>query len=142
MSGEEFNADYVSLPNLTPDLYGKIKPGTGRWLYASWLQWDQPGKLGHQQMLDDVTKLLRIRHENRDLIHAWGQGEHGNIMAVPFTTDAVGKLPTPYVIWNKTRAIVVAANPDASKAINIELKLPLAEMGWNSFAHGSVKLSR
>lgn len=128
MSGEEFGANYVSLPNLTPDLYGKGKPGTGRWLYGSWLHWDQLGESEHLQMLADVTKLLRIRRENSDLIHAWGKGDCGNILAVPYAADR--KLPVPYIIWNKTRAIVVAANPDQNKLINIELKLPLAKMGW------------
>jgi hypothetical protein len=41
MSGEEFNADYVPLPTHTPGLFRRGEPGTGRWLYASWLQWEQ-----------------------------------------------------------------------------------------------------
>lgn len=128
MSGEEFASDYVPLPRLTPDLYGKGKPGSGRWLYGSWLQWNQVKEPRHAQMLSDVTKLLRIRRENRDLLHAWGKGQIGNILPLQF--EALAKPPIPYVIWNERKAVVVAANPDSTNSLEIALKIPLAEMGW------------
>ena len=37
-SGEEFDATFYALPELTPDLYGGKDAGKGRWLYgAAWI---------------------------------------------------------------------------------------------------------
>jgi Alpha amylase, catalytic domain len=68
MGGEEFNADYVPLPAHTPGLFGEGEPGTGRWLYASWLQWEQLKNPEKQAVLEDVKRLIHIRKTNSDLI--------------------------------------------------------------------------
>lgn len=39
MAGEEFDAQYVPLPKLSPNLFGGADPGQGTWLYGSMLQW-------------------------------------------------------------------------------------------------------
>jgi hypothetical protein len=40
-SGEEFNAAFHALPELTPDLYGGKDAGKGRWLYGAMLDWNE-----------------------------------------------------------------------------------------------------
>lgn len=70
-AGEECKADYQPVPNLAPDLFGKGTEGEGRWLYGSWIQWDQLQQKEHAQMLEDVRKMIRIRKENSDLFFAW-----------------------------------------------------------------------
>jgi hypothetical protein len=114
MSGEEFDADYVPLPRHTPDLYGKGEPGKGRWLYASWLQWDQLNEKRHSAMLKDVKRMLEIRKNHSDLIYAPAPGETGlEMKAASISSDE--KLPVPYVLANGEQAILIAGNPTGNE---------------------------
>lgn len=122
MGGEEFDADYRALPGLTPDLYGKGKAGTGRWLYGSWLQWDQLKEKRHQDMLTDVKRMLAIRREHHDLIHAVSP-EDAHIKLTSVSVQSGLKLPVPYAISNGKRALIVVGNPTEQ---NIDLKLNIA----------------
>lgn len=124
MAGEEFLADQVSLPRLERGLYGG--GGPGGWLYGSWIQWDQITREPHASMLADITHILRIRRENRHLLHADRAATH--ILPVPCTANG---RPIPYVRFEPGReAIAIVANashdPDETQAFT--LNLPLWEM--------------
>jgi len=128
MSGEEFDAEYKPLPRHTPDLYGKGEPGTGRWLYASWIQWDQLKEDRHRAMLNDVKRMIEIRHNHKDLIHAPAPGKTRlNMQGVPIQSEE--NLPVPYVLSNSKRAILIAGNPnDAEINLKAELTLSLLDL--------------
>jgi hypothetical protein len=66
MSGEEFNADFVPLPDMTPDLWGKGERGKGKWLYGAVVQWEQLKLKEKMEMLDDVKRMIKIRKQNPD----------------------------------------------------------------------------
>jgi len=122
MSGDEFDADYRPFPHHTPDLYGKGELGKGRWLYGSWLQWDQLEEERHQAMLTDVKRMLEIRKDHTDLIYAPAPGETELEMnSVPLITK--NRLPVPYVLSNGKRALLIAGNP---KVDDIEARIELS----------------
>ena len=113
MSGEEFNAPYVPLPRHTPGLFGDGEPGTGRWLYASWLQWDQLEGIDNQAMFNDVKRLLEIRAEHKDLIHALDPTDV-NLKFKPVRVLSNSDLPIPYILTNGNRALLIAGNSSES----------------------------
>lgn len=128
MSGDEFDADYIPLPGHTPDLYGKGEPGTGRWLYASWIQWDQLNKKRHKEMLKDVKRMLQIRRSHRDLIHAPSPGK-STIKMTGAPVRSKGKLPVPYILSNSERALLIAGNPaNVDVDVKVELSLSLLDL--------------
>jgi hypothetical protein len=121
MSGAEFNADYVPLPGHTPGLFRAGEPGTGRWLYGSWLQWDQLEDEKHASMLKDVQRMLTIRREHTDLIHALLPDEIDiTLSAVPAKSGA--DLPVPYILSNGERALLVVGNP-TDQDVGVELEI-------------------
>ncbi len=127
MSGDEFDADYKPLPNHTPDLYGKGEAGTGRWLYGSWLHWNQLKDKRHSNMLEDVKRMLAIRREHPDLIRAVIPGETDiKMKRVPVIAE--DNLPVPYVLSNGKRALLVVGNP-MDHNVNIDLKLTIDVLG-------------
>lgn len=65
MSGEEFNADYRPLPQLSPGLFGGEPYGKGRWLYGSWIDWEQLKLPEKTQMLEDMKSIIKIRRSLR-----------------------------------------------------------------------------
>ncbi len=135
MAGEEFNADQVSLPNLARDLYGG--GGPGGWLYGSWIQWDQLNDQQHRDMLNDFKKVLAIRRENRDVLHADRAATH--ILRVPHSPPCK---PMPYVRFIPgEKAIVVVANSshDEAETHVFTLDIPLADMGLNG--NGSYRVT-
>jgi hypothetical protein len=110
MSGDEFDADFRPLPGLRPDLYGKGEDGKGTWLYGSWLQWDQLEEKRHRAMFEDVKRMLAIRREHQDLIHAVDPDNVDiRLTAVPASSHDL--LPVPYALSNGKRALLVAGNP-------------------------------
>jgi hypothetical protein len=124
MSGDEFDADYKPFPHHTPDLYGKGEQGKGRWLYASWLQWDQLKEERHLAMLNDVKRMLEIRGNHTDLIHAPSPGGSNlNMKALPVTSNA--EIPVPYILSNGERAILIAGNP-SNMDVEAEVKISLS----------------
>ena len=127
MSGDEFDADFKPLPGLCPDLYGKGQPGTGTWLYGSWLQWDQLKDERHGDMLKDVKRMLAIRRAHRDLIHAVVPDKVDiRLSAVP--TSGHDNLPIPYALSNGKRALLVVGNPTAL-SVDVELKITPKGLG-------------
>ncbi|MFQ5613883.1 MAG: alpha-amylase family glycosyl hydrolase [Anaerolineae bacterium] len=123
MSGEEFNAEQVSLPNLEKNLYGG--GGPGGWLYGSWIQWEQLEQKPQREMLNDFKKTLRIRQENRDVLHSDRSATH--IARVP---HAPSSRPIPYARFLPgEKAIVVVGNHEDTGPLTFTLNIPLAEMG-------------
>ena len=129
MSGDEFDAEYKPLPKHTPGLFGEGESGTGRWLYASWIQWDQLNDQRHEDMFNDVKRMMAIRSEHKDLIHAISPGEVDVIMnAVPYKSEK--KLPTPYILNNSKRALLVVGNPTENN-VEIEVEITVESLGLN-----------
>jgi hypothetical protein len=112
MSGEEFNADYVPLPEHTPDLWGKGERGKGKWLYASMIDWEQLKQPAKKDMLDDVTQMIAIRKENADIFRPLTSDKKPAMKAVALRTESVDKdsIPVPYMMYNENKAIVICGN--------------------------------
>jgi hypothetical protein len=123
MSGEEFNADYVPLPTHTPGLFGKGEPGTGRWLYASWVQWEQLEHPDKQAMLEDVKRLIAIRKMNGDLIRPVPVGKPAqHLHEVTYTSNV--DLPVPYLYRGEEKMILIVGNPHTDQDAKVTFKLP------------------
>jgi hypothetical protein len=124
MSGEEFNADFVPLPRLSPGLFGGKDIGQGTWLYGSWLQWKQAEEPEHRAMLDDVRDIIRIRRDFCRLIRPLRREE-------PITGffelggHAPADLPVPYAFCDAATLLVVAGNPSTLKTAVLDIPLPL-----------------
>ncbi|NQV14715.1 hypothetical protein HQ531_04590 [bacterium] len=129
MSGEEFDAQYVPLPRHTPGLFGEGDPGSGRWLYGSWLQWDQLERPDNQAMFKDVSRLLSIRAEHQDLIHALDRDDQ-NLRFRSAKVSSGSDLPVPYILTNAKRALLIAGNPNATSKAMI-LDLSVSDLGFN-----------
>lgn len=136
MSGEEFDADYVPLPWHSSHLFKKENIGTGRWLYASWLQWDQLSQKRHLEVLADVKKMLAIRKQEKDVIHSEINNKVPNIVALKYTSSK--DVPVPYIMWNNEKAILVAGN-NSDKDTRIKVTIPFGEIGMNNIRR--VKIS-
>jgi glycosidase len=124
MSGEEFDAGYVALPRLTPGLYGEGEKGKGRWLYGSWIQWDQLKEPLHARMLEDVKKMISLRKEYQELLRAKDNSNLINILPVNFKSDK--KIPVPYIIWKENLALIVAGNntdEDVSSTLDVPFEI-------------------
>lgn len=132
MAGEEFNADFKPLPRLSPDLYGKNPPGNNsRWLYGSWIQWDQLDQPDKKAMFEDVKLMLSIRKSEKDIVHAFKPGDK-NKHVLPVRLKAMnGEIPIPYLMWSKNKALLVAANPFINKDIDLSVDIPLDKTGIN-----------
>jgi hypothetical protein len=127
MAGDEFDSEFKPLPRLCPDLYGKGKPGTGTWMYGSWLQWDQLDEKRHRAMFEDVKRMLAIRREHRDLIHAVSPDKVDiRLSAVPASGQE--NLPVPYALSNGKRALLVVGNPTDHR-VDVELAITLEGLG-------------
>lgn len=126
MAGEEFNADYRPVPYLSPELFGGERFGEGRWLYGSWIDWEQLNDPDKAAMLEDVRRIIGIRRSERGLIRACRMGSAGaagaaerNFNAVRFTGEP--ELPVPYCYRSEDVRLVVCANPSAEQASDIRL---------------------
>ena len=126
MSGEEFDADYKPLPRHTPDLYGKGERGKGKWLYASWIQWDQLKEKKHAEMLADVKKMIAIRKQNSDVFCASTTADAPKILELEYKADQT--IPVPYIIWNGKKAFVVAGN-NTDKDVQCTVTIPVEKIG-------------
>jgi len=125
MSGEEFDCDFRPLPRLASGLYGAENVGKGRWLYGSWIDWDQLNRDEKRAMFEDARRLLAIRREYADLIHSVPIGETPRLkpLSVAWIGDASEKMPTPYLLWNDRRALLVAGNPSTNRDAVAEANL-------------------
>jgi hypothetical protein len=127
MSGEEFNADYVPLPALTPDLWGKGEQGKGRWLYGSMIDWEQLKQPAKRDMLDDVTRMIAIRKDNADLFRPTTTDKKPQLKAVELQTEKIDKdsIAVPYMLYSDNKAIVVCGNK-TDKTVKGFLNISLA----------------
>lgn len=127
MAGEEFNADFVPLPKLSPDLYGGNRPGEGKWLYGSWIQWEQLEDEDKKLMLKDVQKMISIRKKESDLINPMRVGESmEGFGSVSYESE--DEIPVPYAYYNEDKILIVAGNPYENKDVKVKLKLNLKEI--------------
>jgi hypothetical protein len=129
MSGEEFDAGFIPNPKLTPDLYGKETPGQGKWLYGAIIDWNQPNQKEHRDMLDDVKKMIAIRHQENDVFHAYMNNDLPDIFSLEYHSSDL--LPVPFAIQNDKKIIIVAGN-NTGRDANCVLNLSLKETGLMS----------
>jgi len=120
-SGEEFDATYRPLPELSPNIYGGKNPGRGRWLYGQMLDWGEIDEPRHKSMLSDVKKMVLIRKRYSGILAMQQPGKMPKLKAVEYESNI--KVPAPYVRWNDRTAIVVAANRSRSQDAVVKLKL-------------------
>lgn len=125
MAGEEFNADYRPLPQLTPGLYGEGEPGKGRWLYGSWIDWEQLKNPEKAEMLEDMKRIIKIRRAHPHLIRPGRMGEETERFC-PLDYEADEILPVPHIYREKEEVLLIAANPDEEK--NVWIKPNLSEV--------------
>jgi 1,4-alpha-glucan branching enzyme len=130
--GEEFNATYRPIPWLSPNLWGGGELGKGRWLYGNMLDWEDLEKPEHVAMLDDVKKMIAVRKQEAALLAIPPADQQPKLMAVQHECNI--KAPVPYIRWNNRAAIVVAANRNEEKDAQINLKIPLTEIGMAGHA--------
>ncbi len=121
MSGEEFDADYVPLPNAERDLYGGGGPSA--WLYASWIQWEQLKLPDKKEMLQDCKKIIKIRNENSDILHY--DRSMTNILPVKHTPES---LPVPYIRFIPNKKAILIIGNDRDFDASFHLDIPLREM--------------
>ena len=121
MSGEEFDAGFVPLPTLSPYLFKKEDIGKGKWLYGSWLQWDQLKGKKHAEMFADVKKMISIRKQEKDLLCAADDNTVPNITGLKYKSRYT--IPVPYIMWNNNKAIIVAGN-NTDKDVNMSVTIP------------------
>lgn len=126
MGGEEFNADYRPLPMLSYHLYKKERIGEGKWLYGSWIDWDQLKQRKHQEMLIDVKKMIAIRKQEKDVIHSVYNETRPNVESVFYKSTST--IPVPYILWNDKKAILIAGN-NSDKDVKLTVTLPLEKIG-------------
>jgi len=131
MSGEEFDAEYVPLPTHSPRLFKKEHVGEGRWLYGSWLQWDQLNQQKHRDMLTDVKKMIAIRKQEKDVIHSVLNDVDPNIASVEYKSFESLPVPVPYIMWNNKKAILVAGNYHTDKDIELTVTIPFEKIGMS-----------
>lgn len=124
VSGEEFDADYRPLPHLSGSLYGKDQIGRGRWLYGSWIDWEQLKQPDKKEMLEDTRRLLEIRNSYPHLIRACRMGEEKEVcVPVPFRTEADIPVPYLYLDEKKEEAVLVIANPSREEDLSVKVDL-------------------
>lgn len=131
MAGEEFDADYVPLPRLSPRLYGEER-GRGTWLYGSWIQWSQLEKPRHAEMLEDVKRIIAIRKQEKDLITPLRMGDKpDHMLPVPFRRSPV-ELPVPYLYFDDKKMLLIAGNPNRDRDVEVSFRIPFQLAGFGN----------
>ena len=126
-SGEEFDATFHALPELSPNLYGDKEAGKGRWLYGAMLDWNEINEPGHRDMLADVKKMMAIRKQYAEILAMCPGGIAPNLKTVQYEANI--EAPVPYLRWNNHTAILIAANRNRDKDASLKLKIDLAGIG-------------
>lgn len=126
-SGEEFDADFHPLPDLSPHLYGGKEPGKGRWLYGAMLDWNELNEPRHKDMFSDVRKMISIRRQNSAVLAMTPGNKEPRLRAVAY--ECTAKVPVPYLRWDNHAAILVAANRSREQNAAIRMSIDLAETG-------------
>ena len=123
-AGEEFDAEQVSLPRLTRGIFGA--GGPGGWLYGSQLDWSQLEDPDKQAYLADFSRMLQLRQEHRDVVHAdrW-QGQTLALACHPESTLVPYARCEPGV-----KAVVVVGN-EAEHDIELTVEVRVEELGFD-----------
>lgn len=129
MGGDEFDAEFIPHPSLSPDLYGKGIPGTGTWLYGSVIDWQQLKQKKHKEMFKDVKKMISIRKLEKDIFHSYRNDNPADMISLEFESDH--DIPVPFAVQNNDKIIVVAGNI-SSEDITCNIELPLDHFGIKS----------
>jgi hypothetical protein len=129
-SGEEFDAAFHPLPDLSPNLYGGQDPGKGRWLYGAMLDWNELKQPNHEDMFKDVQRMISIRKENPKVLAITPAGQEPKLRAVEHTGSM--KVPVPYLRWENRSAILVAANRNREQDAMIKVRVNLEGTGIES----------
>src|SRR5208283_4787023 len=106
-------------------------------LYGCMLDWNEIGCAEHRAMLEDVARMIAIRKREAAILPVAVDQEEPRLRAVPCKCSI--DVPVPYVRWSAQGAILVAANRDTSRDAQVELRVPLEEMGLGG--HESHKVS-
>lgn len=138
MGGEEFDAGYRPLPMLSYHLYDKKRIGQGKWLYGSWIQWEQLNGKRHQEMLADVKKMIAIRKQEKDVIHSVHSDTTPRIDKVQYKSSS--PVPVPYILWNDRKAILVAGN-NTDRNVKLTVTLPLGKTGMATAGASQVRIT-
>ena len=126
-SGEEFDATFRALPELSPNLYGAKDAGRGRWLYGAMLDWNEVNESVHRDMLLDVRKMISIRKQYPELLAMVPGGTAPNLRAVPHECSV--NVPVPYLRWDDHSAILIAANRNRVEDAVVKTAVDLAGTG-------------
>jgi hypothetical protein len=135
-SGEEFDARFHALPELSPNLYGDKDAGKGRWLYGAMLDWNELKDPEHREMLVDVKKMISIRKQYPGVLAMWPGGKEPNLKAIQCQGNI--KAPVPYLRWDNRAAIVVAGNRNRNADANLTLTIALDGTGIDGHTRYSV----
>jgi hypothetical protein len=126
VAGEEFDAPFKALPQLSTQLFGGANPGQGKWLYGGEVQWGALELPTHQAMLKDVTHLVQVRKAEAEVLGA--VPNYGDLGLVPLEYDCATDIPQPYARHAKGKAVVVVGNPNP-QAAEVRVKIPLEQLG-------------
>ncbi len=118
MVGEEFNATRSFVP--TPGGYGNN-------LYFAQQNWAEAENAENKAFLEKVKKLVQIRKQYKDIIAPLDRPL--NQVNIAKVTQYSGTDLEPYIMWNGTAAILVAAKRGA--AGDIALSIPTTEIGMS-----------
>ena len=133
MAGEEFDADFHPLPELSPDLYGDNNPGKGRWLYGAQLDWTELEQSRHRGMFEDVRKMLTLRKQEHEVLASQLRGDMApQLIAVPYESSIA--VPVPYMRWKGSIGIIVAGNRNVRYDARLRLHVPTKQLDSSSSA--------
>lgn len=135
-SGEEFDATFHALPDLSPDLFGGKNPGKGRWLYGAMLDWKELQKPEHKDMFLDVQKMMAIRKRNSSIMAMMPEDKEPRLKAVEYECPV--EAPVPYLLWGGNSAVLVAGNRNRLQSAPIRMKIDLDGTGLEGHAKYSI----
>jgi len=126
-SGEEFDATFQALPELSPNLYGGKDAGKGRWLYGAMLDWNELNEVEHRDMLTDVKKMIAIRKQHSKALAMWPGGRAPNLKSVQHEGNV--EVPVPYVRWDDHATFLVVANRNRDRNADLKLNIVSTDTG-------------
>jgi hypothetical protein len=88
-------------------------------------------------MFEDVKKMIAVRKRESGILAVRPEINRPKLMAVPFQSQS--SVPRPYVRWNNGGAIIVAANRGTEEDANLQLQLPLQQIGLAGRNHYTVR---
>ena len=126
VAGEEFNAPFKALPELSSQLFGGANPGQGKWLYGGEIQWEALEQPEHRAMFEDVKRLIVIRKREADILGA--VSNQGDLHLVPLESSANAEIPQPYARVGAGKAVLVVGN-HTDRDVNVTIRRTLQTLG-------------